>query len=104
MKTTKNRLEQEKRTVTTMIKMYCKKNHNPIDTFCDSCTNLLNYAILRLDSCQFGNNKPVCENCSVHCYKVDMREKIRNVMRFSGPRMIYTHPIMGFRHLFRKFQ
>jgi hypothetical protein len=28
-----------------------------------------------------------------------MREKIREVMRFSGPRMIFHHPIMAIRHL-----
>ena len=28
-----------------------------------------------------------------------MREKIREVMRFSGPRLIFYHPIMAVRHI-----
>ncbi|TET57236.1 MAG: hypothetical protein E3J52_10720 [Promethearchaeota archaeon] len=27
----------------------------------------------------------------------------RKVMRYAGPRMIYTHPIMGFRYLLTKY-
>ena len=44
-------------------------------------------------------NKTFCSNCKVHCYKPDMREQIRRVMRYSGPRMIKTHPILAIRHL-----
>jgi hypothetical protein len=43
--------------------------------------------------------KTFCSNCNVHCYKPEMREKIREVMRFSDPRMIFYHPIMAIRHL-----
>lgn len=28
-----------------------------------------------------------------------MREKIRAVMRFSGPRMLLVHPVLAVRHL-----
>ena len=28
-----------------------------------------------------------------------MKEKIRQVMKFSGPRMIFKHPIMAVRHV-----
>jgi hypothetical protein len=37
--------------------------------------------------------------CPVHCFKPEMREKIKTVMRFSGPLMIYRHPIIGLQHL-----
>ena len=42
--------------------------------------------------------KTFCSNCKVHCYRPDMRERIRAVMRFSGPRMLLYHPITGIRH------
>jgi hypothetical protein len=57
-----------------------------------------------LKYCQFGDKKPTCEKCPIHCYTPEMRDKIRKVMRYSGLRMIYTHPIMGFRHLFKKLK
>lgn len=45
--------------------------------------------------------KTTCKKCPVHCYSPDMREKIRAVMRYSGPRMIFLHPFAAIRHLAR---
>jgi hypothetical protein len=104
MTMSKNRLEQEHKTITTMIRMYCKNCHKSIQNLCQDCSDLLKYAEERLKGCRFGESKPTCDTCIVHCYKPDMREKIRTVMRYAGPRMIYTHPIMGFRHLFKKIK
>lgn len=43
--------------------------------------------------------KTFCSNCKVHCYRPEMREKIRVVMRYSGPRMLFCHPILALRHV-----
>jgi hypothetical protein len=99
-----NQLKKERKTIETMIKMYCKNTHYPKDEICEECLTLLEYANKRLDHCCFGENKPTCEKCPIHCYKPEMREKVRNIMRYAGPRMIYTHPIMGFRHIFKKLR
>ena len=104
MPTSKSRLESEKKTIKTMIKMYCNKFHKPIGDFCQECVELFKYAEERLKNCQFGEDKPICEKCPIHCYKINMREEVREVMRYAGPRMIYKHPIMGFRHLFKKIK
>lgn len=102
MSSSKINLERERKTMLTMIQMYCKKVHDYKHELCQECSELFNYAEERLKYCHFGEEKPTCEKCPVHCYKPDMREKVRQVMRYAGPRMIYTHPIMGFRHLFKK--
>ena len=47
----------------------------------------------------FMKEKTFCANCKVHCYKPEMREKIRKVMRFSGPRMLLYHPALAVWHL-----
>ena len=104
MSSSKTRLERENKTIKTMIKLHCKKFHEPKAEFCQECVELFDYAERRLKYCRFGEDKPICEKCPIHCYKSDMREKIRKIMRYSGPRMIYTHPIMGFRHLFKKLK
>lgn len=91
--------EREKRTVALMIRLYCKKKHGAKKGLCSDCSALLEYAMMRSDKCPFMENKTFCSNCRVHCYKPDMREKIRAVMRFSGPRMIFSHPIMAIRHV-----
>lgn len=104
MSPSKSQLEQEHKTISTMIDMYCRKCHKSDKGLCLECSDLSTYAEERLKSCKFGEDKPTCDTCPIHCYKPDMREKIRAVMRYAGPRMIYTHPIMGFRHLFKKIK
>ena len=90
--------EREKETVSLMISIYCRKRHGS-KTLCPDCAALDTYARQRSDKCPFMETKTFCSNCKVHCYKPDMREKIREVMRFSGPRMIFHHPVMAIRHV-----
>lgn len=94
------RIHFEKLTVETMIKIYCKRHHKTITSLCEDCRELLAYSTMRLDNCKFKGKKPVCGRCKVHCYKTEMRDMIRNVMRFSGPRMLFSHPIMTFYHIY----
>ena len=85
-----------------MIKMYCRHFHDSNGKLCNECLELTDFANERIDKCVFHGYKPVCSECEIHCYRKDMREKIRTVMRFAGPRMIYKHPILGICHLVNK--
>ena len=91
--------EREKRIVSEMIVLYCHKKHGTKGKICDDCAALNAYAEMRADKCPFMETKTFCSNCKVHCYKADMREKIRQVMQFSGPRMLFHHPVMAIRHV-----
>ena len=97
-----SRIKREKNTVGIMIKMYCDHHHSKIDSICSECNDLTEFTNERIDKCVFQEDKPVCSECQIHCYKHDMREKIKTVMRFAGPRMIFRHPIIGIRHLIDK--
>jgi superfamily II helicase len=99
---TMNRIEREKRTVEKMIGFYCRDHHHPEEALCDECSALQQYALTRVDKCIFGKNKPVCAECTVHCYKKDMRERVRQVMRYAGPRMLFHYPYLAFMHMFDK--
>lgn len=57
------------------------------------------YADKRLDKCVFGENKPACKQCPVHCYQPAKREEMKQIMRWAGPRMLWRHPILTIRHL-----
>ena len=94
----KTKREREKETVSLMIAIYCYKKHG-CKTLCPECAALDAYARQRSEKCPFMETKTFCSNCKVHCYKKDMREKIREVMRFSGPRMIFHHPVMAICHV-----
>ena len=93
-----SRIAHEKKTVELMIRLYCrKKEKNKI--LCTDCEELLRYAHARLDRCPFGEKKGACKECTVHCYKPVLRERMRQVMRFSGPRMLFYAPWQTIRHL-----
>lgn len=92
-------IESEKKTIETMIRLYCRENHGGCEQLCGDCTQLLDYAKARLDKCPFGDNKPVCKDCEIHCYQPDMRARVSEVMKFSGPRMFKEDPIGAIRHL-----
>lgn len=97
--------QKEKEIVTLMIELYCRGNKHTSDkSICQDCQELIDYANYRVDLCPFMETKTFCENCKVHCYKADMREKIRVVMRYSGPKMIFHHPILAIKHVFASRQ
>ena len=92
--------DSEKLLVSEMIALYCRKNHHTAKgSLCPQCQALHDYALQRIERCPFMETKTFCSACKVHCYKPEMREKIRAVMRFSGPRMLLYHPILAIWHL-----
>ena len=92
------RIKRESKTVKVMIELYCHKHHSS-NGLCPECLNLIDYAQQRLEKCPFQEGKTTCAKCLVHCYSPDMREKIRAIMRYSGPRMLFRHPIAAVWHL-----
>ena len=91
--------DKEKKVVSLMISLYCKKKHKHKKELCSVCQELTNYALTRIERCPFMENKTFCSNCKVHCYKPDMRRQIKEVMRFSGPRMLFYHPVLAIKHV-----
>ncbi len=89
---------RELKTIEIMVHMHCRAHHGDAP-LCADCTELFDYARRRLERCVFGDAKPNCAKCVVHCYNDEMREKIRVVMRWAGPRMLLRHPVMGVKHL-----
>lgn len=94
------RRAREFATIDAMLRMYCRSHHGAKDAaLCDNCTALHDYARRRLERCVFGEAKPTCAKCTVHCYKANMREHIRQLMRWAGPRMLRRHPVLAVRHM-----
>lgn len=97
-----SRIEEEKKTIEQMIHFYCRHKEKN-QTLCSACSELLKYAHQRLERCPFGERKKTCRQCPVHCYQREMRQRIKEVMRFAGPRMIWYHPLWTLRHLWREW-
>jgi hypothetical protein len=100
-----SRLRREFRTMQCMVEIYCADHHpaggpGP----CAECAEFLGYAQLRLEKCPYGEDKPTCARCPVHCYKRRQREQARTIMRYSGPRMIRRHPWLALLHVLDKLR
>jgi hypothetical protein len=109
------RLAREEKTIAAMIALHCRDHHvgapsaagdadavaagDAGEGLCAECAELLEYARLRLEKCRYGADKPTCANCETHCYRPAMRERVRAVMRYSGPRMLKRHPVLAVAHL-----
>ena len=93
------RLVRERKTVDLMIDLYCHENHDSGTELCTECQVIKDYANLRLEKCPYQEKKTTCANCPTHCYQKSYREKIREIMRYSGPRMLRKHPGLAILHL-----
>jgi len=91
------RIDREARTLTMMVGLSCREQHGQSE-LCPDCKAMLDYALERLAHCPFQEGKTTCAKCRVHCYKAAMRARVRAVMRYSGPRMTYRHPVLAMRH------
>ena len=90
----------QRKVIPVMIEMYCHGNHKTHKKeICEECKALTDYAILRLDKCPFKKNKKFCGNCTIHCYQPPYREQIKAVMRYSGPRIFFRHPVFATSHM-----
>ena len=92
-------------TLMKFVEIFCKENHNverdPFSfrlydikeiekreiSLCPDCTKLLTYGLTMRLKCPH-DPKPMCKKCETQCYKGDYKEKIREIMRFSGMYMI----------------
>lgn len=102
-------IAREKKTVEAMVRLYCAEHHQAAasraeavaDDLCESCRTLLTYSHQRLDRCPYGDDKPSCKACPIHCYRPAERESMRLVMREAGPRMLWRHPWRAVVHLWK---
>ena len=96
-------LGREARLLRAMFEQYCRKHHGS-DSLCAECQKLLRYALTRLACCPFGNQKPTCFKCKVHCYRGEEKDKVRAVMRETGPKMLWIHPLLTVEHLLKNLK
>lgn len=95
--------DKDIRVLSNFISIFCQENHsteakdifhikddrlrksldNKDLVLCYDCRKLLNHGIAKLLLCPY-DPKPMCKHCETHCYAPGYREKIREVMRFSG--------------------
>ncbi|MEI6896671.1 MAG: nitrous oxide-stimulated promoter family protein [Psychromonas sp.] len=88
----------EFKTINAMVNIYCHRFYKG-EGQCQPCHDFLIYANEKLDRCPYGQHKPTCNKCPIHCYKPAQRKLARKIMCFAGPRMLFIHPILAIKHL-----
>jgi len=80
--------EKDIKVLATFIGCYCHGMHKSAKgEFCPDCAELLLYARVKREKCPL-DPKPACKHCHVHCYGKVQRAKIREVMAYSGRRLL----------------
>ncbi len=85
------------------VRLYCARQHTDqteatlapdlVDIcrkglhLCPECRDLVEHALKKRRNCPL-DPKPSCKQCHIHCYSREYRAKIREIMAFSGKRMI----------------
>jgi len=93
--------EKDIRILTDFVGIYCREHHvsadkqqfTPVEMglpasssradLCPECDRLLKHGIAKLLLCRH-DPKPMCKKCRTHCYAPAYRERIKEVMKFSG--------------------
>lgn len=91
-------IAKELETIEAMVQIYCRARHGQ-NSLCPDCKEFIDYARKRLACCPYGSQKPVCQKCKCHCFGGTNKQKVKEVMAFSGPRLIFKRPGLLVRHL-----
>lgn len=111
------RLKRDLKTLVTFIDIYCRHQHadagrrpaelkthdveairgKPVP-LCPECRKLLAHAFIKRSTCPM-EPKPACKHCPDHCYHPKYRQQIRDVMRFSGRKLVTSGRLDYLYHL-----
>jgi len=113
------KLQRDARTLARFIRVFCDGHHAgaeraplklPTDELralcprpprlCTACNKLLLHALVKRARCPF-DPKPACKHCPRHCYQPHYRRQIRQVMSYSGRRLVMTGRLHYLLHLWR---
>lgn len=95
--------EKDIRVLADFVSIFCRENHSDGNKslfsirddrlqqslnggsmmLCQDCQKLFTHGIAKLLQCPY-DPKPMCKKCPTHCYAPGYRERMREVMRFSG--------------------
>ncbi len=91
---------EEIKTIKVMVNLFCRDHHRGL-TPCEQCLELLEYTVERVKQCPLQEQRTTCGQCHVHCFKPSMQKKIKEVMRYAGPRMLKAHPVLAAKHILK---
>ena len=96
-----NKRLKELKTVRKMIEIYCKGQHRrKSGDLCESCAELMHLCRSKGRAMPTYGRKKHFVPCAKHTVMHrPIGNELKEVMRYSGPRMLWIHPIMTIRHI-----
>ena len=101
METLSRHMKNDIRLIGTFVEVYCRGRHGTKEratvqlpgglksvNLCPDCAEFMQYAVARRIKCPLEAEKPTCKHCRVHCYAPKQRALVREIMGYSGRRMI----------------
>jgi len=112
-------LQRDLKTLANFIDVYCRHRHRDAakspaklkthdleaivgrsPLLCPACLKLLAHAFVKRSRCPM-QPKPACKHCPQHCYHPIYRQQIREIMKFSGRKLVLSGRLDYLYHLLR---
>ena len=100
METVTRQMQKDCRVIAAFTEIWCSGHrheqrravslpgrHKPFQ-LCQACADLVAYAVTKRIKCPLEPEKPDCKQCAIHCYAPAQRARVRQIMAWSGRRMI----------------
>lgn len=97
-------VDKDRKTLEAIGFIYCRAHHDGTKDaagLCPSCRETVDATLARTEVCPFGHESN-CQDCTIHCQRGEARSRIREMMRYSAPRMALHHPLMTAEYLRKK--
>lgn len=93
--------EKDIRLIGTFVEVYCAGRHGSSERslfclpagvggrrLCSECAEFMAYAVARRMKCPLEAGKPSCKHCRVHCYTKANLAKVKEIMAYSGKKLL----------------
>lgn len=101
METVTRQQKKDIRLIGKFVEVYCNGRHGATERslfnlpaglgerrLCPGCADFMQYAVTRRIKCPLEAEKPTCKHCRVHCYNRANLEKVREIMAYSGKKLM----------------
>ena len=98
------RADKDRRTLEAIGRIYCSAHHDDAKDeagLCPSCRETVAATLARTEACPY-DHEGNCQDCDIHCQRGEAQARIREIMRYSAPRMAVRHPLMTAEYLRKK--
>lgn len=101
METINTHQKKDLRLIGKFVEVYCAGRHGTVErsplmlpaglgqrNLCRECALFMEYAITKRMKCPLEAEKPGCKHCRIHCYNEQQRKKVREIMSYSGRKLM----------------